>query len=301
MCLSYYSISVKYCTCTCRISVYLDLSHNRLRNLPDILFDSLQNLELLFLSNNQLKHDIELRSARLFNQLKQLQVLELRENNVITVPTHAFNLPECIKLDLSSNSITSWTSTSFALNVSDSLLDLSSNRVSLVNRSSAIGLHNRVNLSHNPFSCTCDLIWFRNWVNATQVELVDLPTYQCSAPEELKGKSLLDFHPVSIYARCFPPPWRLIIIGSVSSAVVLILLTFGLLYRYRWQLRLWRFRANLRRIQRSRAENLVEFDYDYDVFISCAEVVADKRWVSDELLKGLSGEGTLSDPNNVRH
>jgi Leucine rich repeat len=73
----------------------LDLSFNRIAELPHAMFTALSNLEQLWLNNNPL---LELPAT--IEHAKQLQVLDVRNTKLATLPCELSRLPHLIELDL---------------------------------------------------------------------------------------------------------------------------------------------------------------------------------------------------------
>ena len=139
-----------------------------------------------------------------------------------------------------------------------------------------------VDLSGDQFMCTCDLMWFRDWLvsNVTQFT-PSWYTYHC---KNLPGLSVQEFF-LAEQACLFSQPTYLFI--TISFTVLILTMTFiSGLFRFRWHLRLMLYEAfrghsdlRMRRLQTER--------FEYDVFVSYAG--EDLPWVRQQLIPELEG------------
>ena len=156
-----------------------------------------------------------------------------------------------------------------------------------------------LNLTDNKFICNCQLLWFRDWIDRTTVDLPGEESYMCDGSERWKGKPLLEFtrdkidcssQYISKYA----------IGGIIVGAVVITALSGILVYRNRWRLRLRlyllskrgrRFLRDERRHARHLNYGAINNDdrrYHYDAYISCNE--CDFDWVLCHLLPDIDSD-----------
>jgi len=102
---------------------YLDVSSNKLSNLPSTLFDHLRNLDTLKLDNNSISS-----IPATIGQLKRLRYLSIANNLLSTLPEEIGLMDALIELDIHSNSLNElpvaiWRCSLVSLNVSSNLLD----------------------------------------------------------------------------------------------------------------------------------------------------------------------------------
>ncbi|KAL1490025.1 hypothetical protein ABEB36_013937 [Hypothenemus hampei] len=191
----------------------LDLTNNRIQILRDQEFNKsgLVNLQRIYLSKCHLRH-IE---SNAFDTLINLIELDLSDNVLTDVPSHSFQtIPELRELKLNGNPIQRIVQNTFAklkqlvrlemsfcqiasielnsfLGLDDSLewLKLDSNHLSILDASVFKQLHNLhgLELSNNPWNCTCQLRNFRNWMLLHNIPYDIPPT--CRTPKRLQGKS----------------------------------------------------------------------------------------------------------------
>nr|XP_014428938.1 toll-like receptor 8 [Pelodiscus sinensis] len=173
---------------------YLDLSHNRLSEIPIHAFRSLPpNLTQLFLNNNRLQKFIFANLIR----LKYLEFLDLSQNNFRTVD---ISLQQSLQTLLLRGSKIS----EIAVDLSDTngsllFLDLSHNKLSYMNQSTLLHLQGLkyLKLKGNPFDCTCQNSDFIKWVQTSNIYIPQLATkVNCAIPEDQRKKSIvfIDLH-----------------------------------------------------------------------------------------------------------
>ena len=269
----------------------LNFSRNGCERMPPKLFWPLHALQRLDLTGNLLSDMIALDNGTLFQFLGNLRELNISENKLRELPSKVFHgLKQMLHMDLSHNYLSYWAPGVFDNASSLARLDLANNHISVINSTSFNRLSRLswLNLANNPFACYCDLIWFRNWLNTTNVTLPNLDQYCCNSPKDMQGKPLVTFNPLSIAKAC--KPLSLVIILSVTVATILFLFTLSgsVVYRYRWKLRLSWYQFKRRHVSHTNngddGQLVVDTDYLYDAFVSVSENTADDDWVRDELV-----------------
>ncbi|XP_070191497.1 toll-like receptor 13 [Littorina saxatilis] len=239
---------------------FLQLSHNKATGLSEAkfaqLFGSANNLNKLSLGDC----DIETITKKTFSQLRKLKTLYLFQNKLTYIEGGAFDsLPDLRELNLGRNQLAT---------VQASLFSLDTQR----------RLHS-LDLSGNPFVCSCDLMWFKQWfVSSPSLFQHSHFTYTCrnsSATVLLKDLSLVE------QACLLSHNTSTIIITAIAVVLVLgsIVCT---VYRHRWYIRLvltFRTRGFARQQQRP------EGNYCYDLFVSFAS--EDLDWVCEHLIPNL--------------
>nr|UTM63734.1 P-TLR [Cyclina sinensis] len=182
----------------------INLSNNRIRELPDSLFMSCKSLERLDLSNNIIPF---IHPSLFFGM--NLKKLFLQKNGLQDVGLMFYSLKQLLELNLSSNEITD-TIQRFTFPENLIMLDLSHNRIRHIRPSAFVGLdqvrmidlrYNRIStlskealkvstgqyaqtgfrLEENPLKCDCNLLWLRQWNQATHGPIiVNLNVTRCS-------------------------------------------------------------------------------------------------------------------------
>ena len=270
----------------------LDMSHNSLSNFSPHLFSRLTKLQELRLAGNTLFKMIAMdESGVMFGNLTHLVTLDLSHSGIGVLPAAIFHgLSSLRHLNLCGNVIRAWTGNVFLSVPFLVHLDMSKNHIAVVNKSALSVLHTfganlSLDLSSNPFDCYCDLIWFRRWMNATNVTLQHEQQYVCAAPTNMIGTKVLNFNPADIRYKCIPYWWYII-----GGAVVILLVIFPiiiLVYRkYYWiRIKLYRLRKGRRHAQYDTLREHVK----YLGVISYAE--EDQQWVVDKIAGHLTSNG----------
>lgn len=194
--------------------LYLD--HNRVAEIAEFSFasESLQKLqfsnngydfyhspggifshspqlrELDISGNNLVRLKLESLSTLFSTNLTRLEKLNMKNSGVLHLPKGIFdNLPKLKTLDLAENEIVQWSADVFSGLPNLQTLNISSNAINVVMETSLPVAAVSMDLSSNPFSCTCDLLWFRRAIPGIQHKLLRFPEgYVCSSPPSHAGK-----------------------------------------------------------------------------------------------------------------
>lgn len=284
--------------------VTLDMSHNECSYIPFDYFADLVSLETLYLDFNRLSGLMAGDTGgQLLSKLGSLKRLGLMSNDIYQIHDAQFrNLVSLDTLNLKNNRLSSWGSGLFhtpgSLTRTLQTVDLSSNQIALVNETSVRDLQNvkMLNLSLNPFACTCDLRWFRSWLNNTMVTVANKTTYTCNSPPEWANKLLLTFGADKI--NCIDYTWYYVG-GAIGATLLIALVVCYVIYRHRWFifLRLYRLRKALGRCccggdsapKRAGYEQIPGVDVEetprYEFYVIAAS--EDNDWVEQKLLPKL--------------
>ena len=163
----------------------LYLSSNDCRNVSVHLFDTSQQLEVLHLEDNMLANLVKSDTGGLlFGKLTALRELHFENNGLTWLPGRMIrSLASLQELYLQENYISNWGDGFFNDATSIRLVNLTRNKVCFINESSLSGLlgkSTQLYLSANPFSCDCDLMWFRDWLdNSTGISIPDIDKCIC--------------------------------------------------------------------------------------------------------------------------
>ena len=140
----------------------------------------------------------------------------------------------------------------------------------------------KLDLSGNQFLCTCDLLWFRNWLVSDASKFTPSRySYRC---KNLPGLTVQEFFMARQACLLDRHVYGFIVV--VVSILILSMTLTSSLFRFRWHLRLllyetFRGHGDLRR-RRLQTER-----FDYDVFVSYAG--NDLPFVRQHLLPELEG------------
>lgn len=275
---------------------YLDLSANVFRfSTTDTknLFKLCPNMDVLYLTDNIM--DINNTAlAELFSPLAKLTRLIIENVRIYKrLPEPLFRvLPSLRELIASSNNVVDWTPAIFTEAKNLEKLYLDSNKITTISEKSFpksfLANLKRLNLAGNPFACTCDLMWFRNWIRTTNVTVVALnhSSYKCYTPKEWKLKNLLSFNPTVESCTVKKPNMPLILGASLGTFFVAAVVAGVVLVRFRMHIRYCCF------LTRSRLKGYTEIeeteDYNYDAFVVYS--AWDPNWVIQELLTKVEEE-----------
>ncbi len=236
----------------------LDFSHNQFRSLPNHSYSDFIALQRVNLAHNGLGGWLSTGpTSSLFGSLRHVQVLDLSSNNITHLPISlCSHLSHLTTLYVRDNLICDLNHVALSNMPSLAKLDLSSNKLPYVDTTCLRGLHylEMIDLTANPFQCDCDLIPLLHWINVTHVNVARIEqrsSYMCVGPSELRGHSLMEFHPQTedCLAHSHDIGQDLTLFGIIVAAVVgsTLLLTAIVYYgkvcqrlkslHYRWQVR----------------------------------------------------------------
>ena len=249
---------------------------------PSSLFKNCPNLIELDLSHNIIQFSSKL-IRDMFTPLKKLTSIWLESMYLAYMPTYFFNRFPLLKyISLDHNIITPWTdgSTIFGGLTKLHELHLSSNKINMISETSLppnlLKSLRVIDFKYNHFSCTCDIMWFRNWIANTKVNVTDKKNFQC---DNLRTK-VKDYNPSVVECHI------LLISLSVSCGVSLIVIITVTIYFCRWRIRFQLY--NIRSMKRS-----YQTLHDKDEFAYVAYVVycyEDLKWVKNNLLRKIEIE-----------
>ncbi|XP_076084820.1 toll-like receptor 2 [Mytilus galloprovincialis] len=225
------------------------------------MFSSLINLKVLSLSSGKLKF----LPKNVFPYLKSLEILWLDSNKFSTWHDgNAIfrNMTSLRKLHMANNFIRIINETSFPLEVLNSLEEL--------------------DLSRNPYACTCDQLWFTEWIKATKVRMIRYPLfYRCRQPTNLDNVILQNY----IESKMQCPPWNplysMAIVLSCTGFFLVTLIILGLKCQTNIKnyIYLWRVKYNRKKgyFPLTNAD-----DFEYHAFVVYCD--ADRNWVHQTFL-----------------
>ncbi|XP_076071964.1 toll-like receptor 1 [Mytilus galloprovincialis] len=251
---------------------HLDLTGNFLRGgyMPwKQMFSPLQNLIYLNLHATHLK---EL-PTYVFCLMMSLQQLILQGNSLLELKEGTFdNMSNLQYLNLEGNSIQSISPNTFPMEM---LLRLKG-----------------LDLSNNPFLCTCDIMWFRDWLrnkNKTRPIMTNYPQrFVCMYPENMRGKHLIKYNPTKEICTHWNQLHTIAIILSSFAFITITLLV--IVYRCNANIRNYFYLFRIHRLKRQGYISLNSSeDYEYHAFVVYCD--ADREWVHKILLRKLEDEG----------
>lgn len=135
------------------------LAHNEIVTVERDTLAPLIQLRNLDISHNKIVHfpweDL--------THLTALQLLKMNNNEMVSIPKNAFsNLKDLRSVRINNNKFTTIVQGTF-----DTVSHLQ--------------------IFHNPFTCSCNLEWLRDWINKSSISIPDQNNIVCDAPSHLKG------------------------------------------------------------------------------------------------------------------
>jgi Leucine-rich repeat (LRR) protein len=276
---------------------YLDLSNNLCSNVSKVFFKSAPNLQTLNIQNNLLgfvlPDDVD---GEIFQHVKSLQEINLAENRIPRLHTDFFKYnTKLIRLFIGGNMLNDIT---FHISHMTQLsyLELSNNIISSLGSKARDQLESifktsnnlTIDLSGNLLKCTCDTIDFIKWMSTTKIKYQKLSSYYCKLYNGNK-QPLNDPNMVYRILTKQCSSYTTLIIGIVAVLLLFTsILTSGLVYRYRWNLRYMYYMAKNKYQRQTTVTRSEEGAYTYDAFISYED--EDRFFVHEDLLKMLEEE-----------
>ncbi|XP_038239094.1 toll-like receptor 13 [Dermochelys coriacea] len=252
--------------------------------IPAKFFQGLAALRSLYLSENKLLSI----SPDAFDDLAQLQYLSLADssNGMQDLPPGIFkNLSRLQKLNLENMGLHSLTLEVFGNLSNLTSLLLAKNQLQTVNASvaNALGLLRYLDLRKCPLSCTCENLWFQNWLANRWVQVVYLYNYSCDSRQQLGYVYSFDTHVCFLDVGLY--------LFSVTTPALLLLMLLPLIYHRAY----WRLKYHfyiLRSWVNDRWRRQDGEHFQYDAFISYNS--ADEGWVLEQLVPSLeSSQGSF--------
>ena len=230
----------------------LTLAKNKFTSIRQILFIEAQNLESLNISDNQIV-TIDSTIAHAFKRLVYLSI----DGNAIVSLSELEHLTFLKHLKAARNQIT----------------EVPQWLISTTNEPVLITL----DLSENPFSCTCRIEKFRKWIVSDTNTWLQPGQYICGFPETLAGNSISD---IELDCRSF----TIFYIGISIPCVILFSALIIFLIRYRWHIKykLFLLYRNYRPFPEIN-EDFEMLQLQYHAYIAYNENSEDNEWVLNDL------------------
>ncbi|CAG2253658.1 unnamed protein product [Mytilus edulis] len=207
------------------------------------IFKLVPNLTELDLSGNIVDTSDVLTTMLL--PVKFLKKLWLKNCGMSSLPTDFFSkMPHLQEFVASYNNISAWDGNIvFRDNFTLKTLKLDSNSISIVNDSffplRTLNQLTEIDLTSNPFSCTCENLWFRNLILKRSLMFVDVTYgYRCYSPPYRVHTKLKDYNPTN--GECDKKDKVfIIVVTSVSVIGIVLVIVSSIVYRCRWHIRNW--------------------------------------------------------------
>ncbi|XP_052099447.1 toll-like receptor 4 [Mytilus californianus] len=280
---------------------FLNLSNNLCSYVSKVFFYSTPNLQIMHVDNNLLgfvlPDDV---NGEILQNLHKLEEINLAYNRIPSLPYKFFKSQALLKkISLSGNMLDE---ISFKISHMIHLrhLDLSYNRLSSISKDVRDHLDKTVrpnmklelDLTGNPFKCTCETIGFVKWMFQTAIKLHNQRKYQCKLSN---GEKIFIQNPSRLYEKLKKEcsTFTSLIIGTtVVMLLLLAIISWAIIYRYRWKLRYMYYMVKNRyHGQQPITSTENERIYTYDAFISYAD--NDRFFVHEKFLNKLEDESGL--------
>lgn len=213
--------------------------------------------------------------------LRHLRNLTFKFADISNVPERFLeHTPNLSSLTLVGNLFSKWENNIFPSSDSLRYIDFGLNHITDIDADS-FPVHILKNilmldLSKNPFVCSCTLFWFRKkWIPENMAKLRNYPeTYYCESPQAMKTRQVQEYNPSA--ADCLDPLVLMAIILSLCLFVICFICV--LLYRYRWHIKYYIYLCCVRRGYKK----IEEDKYYFDAFV--AYNGDDRTWILTNLM-----------------
>ncbi|XP_070555006.1 uncharacterized protein [Ptychodera flava] len=234
----------------------LFLSDTRISYLSSTVFDSIPMAEELHLQENGLTH-IDMSQ---FSNLTHLRYLDMSGNKIVTINGSSWYLPNLTTLLLARNGIVS---------IPESFLG-----------GKFLPSLRWADLRRLPFSCDCQLSWFRKWAENDKIVMLDgFNDYHCSSSTDKQVSFVKNFNPWTL--DCDSHLTMYVSIALSCVAVVLAIVSALCVYN-RWYIKYACFVVKLKVRGYREIVDLEEKQKKYDAFVSYNS--KDENFVQNELL-----------------
>ena len=230
----------------------LTLARNELTSIEQILFVKAPNLTSLNLTDNK----IQIIGTVIATAFKHLIDLSINGNDVVSL-SGIEGLTYLKHLNAARNQIT------------DVLPCLTSNGPVLMT----------LDLSNNPFSCTCDIEHFRKWIISDQRTWLQPGIYNCATPKSLKGVSIS-----AIKLDCRSHTAFYLGISIPSAIVFCMIIVCLILYRWHIKYKLFLLYRNYHPFPDINDNfEMLPLGLQYHAYIAYNENSDDDAWVMNDL------------------
>ncbi|XP_055954848.1 toll-like receptor 4 [Patella vulgata] len=261
----------------------LDVSGNSLSIINVTFFDEFPNLRTLRVSNAQLDNDFLAQNGlRIFSPLQKLENLDLSSNSLVFLPNDFFNSMVTLKvLNLANNNLITIPDVTQLVKLNSLYLNhnaittLSHQTRDMLEKTNENNKKFKLHLWGNTFTCTCEEIPFLRWVEETDVDL-DGSDYSC-----VESSGILTFTKAvynqwtSFNRNCVSSFLLNLTIGGFGIITLTLIVAFVFL-KNKMKLKLLLLRMIGKNIYPKKRD-----DFVYDAFIIYTDSIS--GWVCNEL------------------
>ncbi|XP_025085212.1 toll-like receptor Tollo [Pomacea canaliculata] len=159
------------------------------------MFHHCPKLSFIILNNNNFSNVTDAKFQELFHRMPMLTTVYLGYLKIKTITSATFKgLSHVKELNLYSNAIEDLPDGVFDLLVNLTILRLDHNRLSEIRETTfSVSTRQRLHLldlSNNPYLCTCNVQWFRSWLMDERQKFVKFPTGYVCAPFSSSSKQV---------------------------------------------------------------------------------------------------------------
>ncbi|XP_021565444.1 toll-like receptor 10 [Carlito syrichta] len=259
---------------------HLDLSQNLLQHKNDNNCSWPETLITMNLSSNKFADSV-------FKCLpRNIQILDLNNNQIQTVPKETTHLKSLQELNIASNFLADLPGCSHFSRLSVLNIEMNLILSPSLDFSQSCQEVKTLNAGKNPFRCTCELRHFIQLEKYSQGMMVGWSdSYICEYPLNLKGMRLKDIHLSELSCNTALLIVTIVVIMLVPGvAVAFCCLHFDL----PWYLRMLGQWARTQHRVRKTTQAQLKRNVEFHAFISYSE--HDSSWVKNELLPNLEKE-----------
>ena len=265
----------------CSRLLHLDLSGS-VKNIASLDLDNL-NITISTLNKlNMARNQVQSIKQIIFIKAPMLAKLDLSHNLIKSIGTDlAMSFPNLESLNVDGNvleSIAGLQSLSFLQKLSATRNQITSIPPWFVSKAST-SLFMELDLSFNPFQCTCDIEPFRKWILYDTNTWLQPGQYVCATPETLKGVSITA---IELDCRSKTPMY----LGVGFAIGILFCMLLMTLFKYRWHIKykLVLLYRNYQPIPDNIEEDFIELNLRHHAYVAYNDESADDTaWVMDNL------------------
>ncbi|CAG5121970.1 unnamed protein product [Candidula unifasciata] len=283
--------SLTHCTYMPKSIQVASFEGNYFRTMHEHVFGQNNSLRRLSLSNNVLGNLFANPRKKPFTRMSNLEHLDISTNMIYDLSVNFFLGLSNLKCLIMSDNKLGFLSTNFTKTPELEYLDLRKNAITGISKSSrdeldTIGTNHPlyIELTLNPLRCTCEGLELLYWIREANIHFVSKDLLSCVGDDNIaEDMGNIDDRVRTLQRQC-AGKYLIIVLRVASLAVISVLVVFGVMYRYRWQLRYIRNIA-LSRLIGFRPRDTENSEFRFDAFIVYSEM--SRQFVFGDCLREL--------------